>query len=106
MTLRDRGYDVIAVAESAELRALPDDELFVWAGDQDRRIVTENVKEFAPLRRQADESNRSGTTLLFTSSRTFPRSRRNPGPLIDALDAWLRLADREPPLTEEWLVAR
>ena len=101
--LRDRGHDVLAVVEQDELRALTDQELFRWAAEHRRRIVTENVKDFAPLLRRAEELGRPGAPQLFTSSRAFPRSRRNPGPLIDALDAWLRAADvNEPPL-EDWL---
>ena len=102
-TLRDRGHDVIAVAEQDELRALTDEELFRWAGENDRRIVTENVKDFAPLLRRTEELRHHAAPLLFTTSRTFPRSRRNPGPLIDALDAWLRAARVSEPPIEDWL---
>jgi hypothetical protein len=99
--LRDRGHDVLAVADQDDLRAFTDEELFRWAAEHDRRIVTENVKDFAPLLRRADEGGQRAARLLFTSSRTFPRTRRNPGPFIEALDAWLRAAT-EPPV-EDWL---
>lgn len=101
--LRDRGHDVLAVAEQDELRALTDEELFRWAADHGRRIVTENVTDFAPLLRRADELGQHAARLLFTSSRTFPRTRRNPGPIIDALDAWLRAAQTSQPPVEDWL---
>jgi hypothetical protein len=101
--LRQRGHDVLAVAELDELRALSDEELFRWAVEHDRRIVTENVKDFAPLLRRAEESGQAAAPMLFASSRTFPRSRRNPGPLIDALDAWLRAAASNPLPLEDWL---
>ena len=101
--LRDRGHDVTAVAEQDALRALSDAELFRWAAEQGRRIVTENVKDFAPLLRHAEESGQPLATLLFTSSRTFPRSRRNPGPIINALDAWLRAHDLTQRPAEDWL---
>jgi hypothetical protein len=42
--------------------------------------------------------------LLFTSSRVFPRSRKNPGPLVDALHAWLLAGPPAPPLAECWLL--
>jgi len=102
-TLRDRGHGVSAVADSPGLRAMTDEELFVYAAAQGRRIVTENIKDFRRLLLRAGESGMSTAGLLFTSSRTFPRTRRNPGPLIDALDAWLAApgaADRPP---EDWL---
>ena len=87
IALRERGHDVLAVAAQADLRALSDEELYGWAGQQRRRVVTENVKDFRPLLRRSEESGQPPTPLLFTSSRTFPRSRHNPRPLIDALDA-------------------
>ncbi len=102
--LRERGHDVIAVADQADLRALSDEELFGWAGQADRRIVTENVKDFRPLLYRTEESGQGPTPLLFTSSRTFPRSRRNPGPLIDALAARLDSATDARRPAEDWLV--
>jgi predicted nuclease of predicted toxin-antitoxin system len=102
-TLRDRGYDVLAVADQVELRALSDEEMVNWAAQQGRHILTENVKDFAPLLHRAEESGQPATPLLFTSSRTFPRSRRNPGPMIDALDAWLRTSDAIQRPAEDWL---
>jgi hypothetical protein len=103
VTLRERGHDVLAVAEQDDLRALADPELFRWAAEQGRRIVTENVKDFAPLLRRAEEMGAPAASLLFTSSRSFPRSRRNPGLFVEALDAWLRAADDAPPPLEDWL---
>lgn len=101
--LRDRGHDVLAVVEQDELRALTDEELFRWAAERGRRIVIENAKDFAPLLRRTEELGQPAAPLLFTSSRTFPRSRRNPGPLIDALDAWLRAADFDERPLQDWL---
>jgi hypothetical protein len=72
---------------------MTDEELFVYAAAQGRRIVTENINDFRRLLLRVGESGMSTAGLLFTSSRTFPRTRRSPGPLIDALDAgWLPLA--------------
>ena len=80
-----------------DLRALGDPEVHAWAGAAGRRVLTENVKDFLPLARDG------GPGLLLTSSRTFPRSRRNPGPLLEALDAWLVAAAGRTLLQEEWL---
>lgn len=101
--LRKRGHDVVAVAERADLRAMADADLFVWAGQESRRLVTENVKDFRRLLLRAEESARKQTALLYTSSRTFPRSRRNPGPLVAALDAWLRAPGAGKRPVEDWL---
>ena len=102
--LRQRGHDVLAVADDAELRGLSDEELFQRASRAGRRIVTENVKDFRPLRLRAEESGERGASVLFTSSRTVPRSRRNPGPLIDALDAWLTAPAAAQRPAEDWLM--
>jgi hypothetical protein len=101
--LRELGHDVIAVADRTDLRALSDGELFAWAAAGRRCIVTENVKDFRRLLLRADESRQLSPSLLFTSNRAFPRSRRNPGPLIAALDAWLRRAGPHALPAESWL---
>jgi hypothetical protein len=101
--LRDLGHDVMSVAENPDLRALTDDELFAWAADRDRRIVTDNVKDYRRLLLRSEESGRLTAGLLLTSSRTFPRSRRNPGPLIEALASWLCHPDVAQQPTEDWL---
>ncbi len=102
--LRDRGHDVIAVAEDPELRALTDQDLLLYAASESRRIVTENVKDFRRLILRSEESGQPTAGVLFTSSRTFPRSRRNRGPLIDALHTWLRTPDVGERPIEDWLL--
>jgi hypothetical protein len=101
--LRRRGHDVVAVAERPDLRAMADPELFIWAGQESRRLVTENVKDFRRLFLRTEESTRRKTALLYTSSRTFPRSRRDPGPLVAALHAWLCDPDAGRRPAEDWL---
>jgi hypothetical protein len=103
--LRDLGHDVIAVAENADLRAMGDEEVFAWATAQHRWLLTENVKDFRPILLRALQAETSATGLLCTSNRAFPRSRKNPGPLIQALDAWLLNGLPEHPLTEDWLLS-
>ena len=102
--LRDLGHDVIAVAERSDLRAMADDAIFAWAAGQGRWLLTENVKDFRPILLQALQARSPIVGLLFTTSRAFPRSRKNPGPLIQALHAWLLAGPPEPPLTEDWLL--
>jgi hypothetical protein len=43
--------------------------------------------------------------IAVAENAAFPRSRKNPGPLIQALDAWLRNGLPEHPLTEDWLLS-
>jgi predicted nuclease of predicted toxin-antitoxin system len=102
--LRDLGHDVIAVAEQPELRSKSDDEVFAWACAEQRWVLTENVKDFRPILLRALQGGLPACGLLFTSSRTFYRSRKNPGPLIRALHAWLTAEPPAPSVTESWLI--
>jgi predicted nuclease of predicted toxin-antitoxin system len=102
--LRALGYDVIAVADHADLRSKSDEEIFAWASAERRWLLTENVKDFRPIMLRALQAGSPGCGLLFTSSRAFPRSRKNPGPLIRALHAWLAAGPPPPPVTESWLL--
>ena len=100
--LRQRGHNVIAITDDPELRALSDADVYSWAAAHRRRILTENVKDFRPLLLQALEAGGPCAALLLSSSRTFPRSRRSPGPLEFDIHAWLAqsLGTRA---VEEWL---
>ena len=100
--LRDEGFDVASVAEDRPLRAGSDAEVFAWACEQRRRVVTENVQHLDPLLAEVARAGEPTAGVLFTSSRTVRRSRKNPGPLLDALRAWLLDANREAQLVE-WL---
>lgn len=103
VALRGLGHDVIAVVAQPELRAMTDDEVFAWAAQRSRRIVTENVRDFRRLLLRAEESGQIHAGVLFTSSRTLPRSRRDPGPLIDVLHAWLCERGVSARPVEDWL---
>jgi Domain of unknown function (DUF5615) len=100
--LRELGHDVVSVAEESTLRAMTDEDVYAWAAEERRRIVTENVRDFRRLLVHAQQSGGPQVALLLTSSRVFPRVRRNPGPLIAALDAWLRSPDARRS-DEDWL---
>jgi predicted nuclease of predicted toxin-antitoxin system len=102
--LRELGHDVVAVADSPDLRSKADEEIFAWASAEKRWLLTENVKDFRPIMLRALQAGPPGCGLLFTSSRSFPRSRKNPSPLIAALDAWLTAGPPATPVTESWLL--
>ena len=102
--LRELGHDVIAVADRPDLRAKSDEEIFAWASAERRWLLTENVKDFRPILLRALSGGVPGCGLLFASSRAFPRSRKNPGPLINAFHAWLAAGLPAPPVTESWLL--
>ncbi len=105
--LRQLGHDVIAVADRPDLRSKPDEETFAWASAEQRWLLTENVKDFRPIMLlRALSAGVPGGGLLFTSSRTSPPSRKNPGSLIRALDSWLTAGPPAPPVTESWLLGQ
>ncbi|AEH08222.1 MULTISPECIES: DUF5615 family PIN-like protein [Protofrankia] len=101
--LRERGHTVVAVVERLDLRAMTDDDLYTWATAERHWLLTENAKDFRPIMLRALQSDSATAGLLFTSSRTFLRSRHNPAPLIEAVHAWLLKGPPAPPLTEDWL---
>ncbi|MGH4008370.1 MAG: DUF5615 family PIN-like protein [Pseudonocardiaceae bacterium] len=88
--LRAEGFDVVAVARHATLAAASDEEVMQWAAVQGCRLVTENVKDFQPLVQLAAERGDPVARMLYTSNRRFPRTRRNPSPLLEALCQWLK----------------
>jgi predicted nuclease of predicted toxin-antitoxin system len=100
--LRDLSHDVAAIAEQPALRAMTDEEVFAFAAARRQWLLTENVKDFQPILQQARQAGTPTAGLLFTSSRAFPRSRKNAGPLIHAIRRWLTAGP--PPLTEDWLL--
>jgi len=102
--LRRRGHRVTAVAETPALRAMNDPALFERAAENSEWLLTENVKDFRPLLMAAQAGNDPYVSLLLTSSRGFPRSRRNPSPLTEALTVWLERPDSRSPSAEEWLL--
>jgi predicted nuclease of predicted toxin-antitoxin system len=102
--LRDLGHEVTAIAQQPALRAMTDEDVFAFAAARRQWLLTENVKDFQPILQQALQAGTPTAGLLFTSSRAFPRSRKNPGPLIQAVHAWLTGGTPPPPVTEDWLL--
>ena len=101
--LRELGHEVLAIAEHSDLRSMTDVDVFARATTQERWILTENVRDFRPILLGTLQNNTGTTGLLYTSSRAFPRSRKNPGPLIEALHLWLKSGPPAAPITEDWL---
>jgi predicted nuclease of predicted toxin-antitoxin system len=85
--LRDEhGHDAVAVTELDDLRGLPDADIFLTAQEQERTIVTENVRDFRPLAREWQAMGRVHFGLVLTTNRRFPRAQsRTAGRLVRAL---------------------
>ena len=56
--LQERRYDVLALDSDPQLAGLADDEVLELARQEERVIVTHDVKDFAPLTREAAEGGR------------------------------------------------
>ena len=87
--LRDRGHDVIAVGERADLRGRSDRVHFASLPDQRRAIVTRDLGDFRPLLAEALRAG-SETYGLACVSRRFSLSRKEIGHLVHALEALLK----------------
>ena len=100
--LRDRGHEVVAVAERRDLRGMPDAAIFDAAQAGCWVIVTENVVDYRPLAAAAMRAGRAYPAIIYTSNRAYPRAnRRTAGRLVVALDAFL--TTRDTIQSEHWL---
>ena len=87
--LCDRGHDVVAVGERADLRGRPDRVHVSSLPDEQRAIVTRDMADFRSL--LAVELRRGGKTYgLVCVPQRFSLSREGIGRLVRALDALLR----------------
>lgn len=104
VALRERNLDVVAVIEIDGLRGTADPDLLVWAASEGRAIVTENVRDFAPLAQQWAQARRDHAGLIFTNPRRFARSTQaSPGNLIEALGALAEAGWPDAPSATTWL---
>ncbi|MCY3559675.1 MAG: DUF5615 family PIN-like protein [bacterium] len=88
--LRERGHDAVAVKERAELTGMSDEDLLRAATADQRAVVTENVKDFAPLHQHIAAAGQNHAGLIFTHPRRFSRSApHHVQVLADALGAFL-----------------
>lgn len=102
--LRTTGHDVVSAVSDAELRGTSDPELFRYAAETNRRIVTENIKDFRPLLLQAIAAGSPVAALLLVPPRRFPRGRGDrAATIVAALRGWLDHPDADRRPVEDWL---
>lgn len=101
--LRDRGFDVIAIAETPALRQQPDEIVFANAQDESRTIVTRNIRDFRILAKQALAAGRRHHGLILVSNRRFPG--HDPGAIGQLVEALSEILSKSPDIssTEYWL---
>lgn len=103
--LRKRGFDVLAVAERAELRQMSDEDLLRWAHTDERTVVTENVQDFLPIHGEFLTHGEAHSGIVLTSPHKFSRSTAGTGTLVTALAKLLQERGNEVRLQSEvlWL---
>ena len=90
--LRLHGYDVASVRDLS-LVGVSDTALLEAAAVEQRALVTNNVRDFAPLAVRWAAEGRDHYGLIFISDRSLPRLRNTVGLFVDVLR---RLLDAEP----------
>lgn len=83
-TLSEKGHDVVAVADAADLVGCPDTTVLEAAREERRCLVTENVRDFAVL---AQQSGHAG--IIFVHARRWPRTPSGIPKITDALHTLL-----------------
>lgn len=100
--LRDRGYDVEAVADRSDLAGGSDRAILEAAAAEDRVVITNNVKDFRPLAaEQLARGESHAGLILLPSSRT--RTRHAVTMLADAIEQVLRAHADGLLATECWI---
>lgn len=66
--LREAGYDVVAVAERAELMGSSDAVLLEIAAAEGRAVITNNIKDFRPLAAEVLARGREHAGLILLPS--------------------------------------
>lgn len=103
--LRTRGHDVQAVAARAELRSLPDAEIFSAAQSEQRALATENISDFSYIADDFDARDRTHHGVIFVSPMSYPRGDpRTIGRMVTALNGLLSSnPSDEPTSLRQWL---
>jgi hypothetical protein len=103
--LRNRGHDIWSVKERPEFVAVSDEELWSRMRTEQRALLTENVQDFMPLVQQTAALGESHYGVIFSSSRSMPRSRATIGIFIERLEEILARPPRDEDFIDhvEWL---
>ncbi|PZR65395.1 MAG: hypothetical protein DLM63_11825 [Solirubrobacterales bacterium] len=88
--LRLRGSDVDAVTARAELRSLPDADVFAAALAERRAVVSENIGDFTSLAGAADQRGHAHYGLILVDPAKYPRgNKRTVGHMVTQLERLL-----------------
>lgn len=94
--LRRRGVDAIATQkERPDLQGRGDDVILRTATLERRVVVTNNVRDFAPLVEDFGLRGETHFGVVFTDDTTFPRTHAGIGLLVRALAAFAESAPHD-----------
>jgi uncharacterized protein YbjT (DUF2867 family) len=85
--LRERGHDVLAVAEHPGWAALPDPEVMSVARTERRAVVTNNLRDYRPLHSDAITPGGQGHFGMVFMPGSYRRTKAATGRIISALEA-------------------
>jgi Domain of unknown function (DUF5615) len=87
--LRERGHDILVIAEHPGWAALCDPEVMVLARTERRAIVTNNPRDYRPLHADAITPGGPGHFGMVFMPGSYRRTRADTGRIISALEAKL-----------------
>lgn len=88
--LRRRGVDAVAIQkERPELEGQDDDVILRTATLERRVVVTNNVRDYAPLVEDLGLRDETHFGVIFTDDATFPRTHAGIGLVVRALAAFV-----------------
>ena len=87
--LRERGYDVLAIADQPGWVALSDPDVMTLARTERRAVVTNNLRDYRPLHADAITPGSPGHFGMISMSGTYRRTKEDTGRIIAALEAKL-----------------
>ena len=88
--MQQRGYDIIAARADSKLENLSDPEILAFARNQQRVLITENMRDFVRIDAQwrREELVHCGV-ILVDDYKYLRKHGAGIGKLIRALEAWL-----------------
>ena len=87
--LRERGHDLLAVAEQPGWAALSDPEVMAVARIERRAVVTNNLRDYRPLHADAITPGGQGHFGMVFMPGSYRRTKADTGRIIAALEAKL-----------------
>lgn len=88
--LRDFGADVVAISDTAHLKGISDSDVLELATVERRGLITDNIRDFAPLNASWAALGRTHTGIVLISRKTYPQDSTRVGGITAALQKRLQ----------------